>query len=103
MVVLVVLLGVVVALLGLLVAGQLRSHAEILRALHQLGLDLDPARADDAPLRRDATANTNGTSTRVRAADVPKRPSREAVDVVGATPDGAAVSTAVAGRDTLTL
>jgi hypothetical protein len=35
--------GVAVALLGLLVAGLLRSHAEILRALHDLGADLDPA------------------------------------------------------------
>ena len=95
MVVLVVLLGVVVALLGLLVAGLLRSHAEILRALHDLGVDMDPARADGASTRVDAP--------RVRAADVPKRPSREAVDVVGATPDGAAVSTAVTGRDALTL
>ena len=34
--------GCAVALLGLLVAGLLRSHAEILRALHDLGADLDP-------------------------------------------------------------
>ena len=33
------LLAVVVALLALLVAGLLRSHAEILRALHALGVD----------------------------------------------------------------
>jgi hypothetical protein len=34
--------GFAIALLGLLVAGLLRSHAEILRALHDLGADLDP-------------------------------------------------------------
>ncbi len=41
--VLVVLFSVVVVLLAVLVAGLLRSHAEILRALHQLGVGLDPA------------------------------------------------------------
>jgi len=47
MAVLVTLFGVVLALLAVLVAGLLRSHAEILRALHNLGVDLDPHRADD--------------------------------------------------------
>ena len=42
MVVLVTLLAVAVGLLSLLVAGLLRSHAEILRSLHELGVDLDP-------------------------------------------------------------
>ena len=48
MAVLVTLFGVVLALLALLVAGLLRSHAEILRALHELGANLDPARTDDS-------------------------------------------------------
>ena len=47
MAVLVTLFGVVLALLALLVAGLLRSHAEILRALHELGANLDPTRTDD--------------------------------------------------------
>jgi uncharacterized membrane protein len=47
MAVLVTMLAVVLALLALLVAGLLRSHAEILRALHQPGVNLDPA-PDDA-------------------------------------------------------
>ena len=38
MVVLVVIEGVVLALLVLLVAGLLRSHAEILRTLHDAGI-----------------------------------------------------------------
>src|SRR3546814_10763171 len=37
----VVALGVVVAVLALLVVGLLRSHAEILRALHELGIGED--------------------------------------------------------------
>lgn len=39
---LVVVEGVAVVLLGVLVAGPLRSHAEILRALHELGASIDP-------------------------------------------------------------
>jgi hypothetical protein len=41
MAVLVTLFGVVLALMAVLVAGLLRSHAEILRALHDLGVDRD--------------------------------------------------------------
>jgi hypothetical protein len=37
-----VLLAVVIALLALLVAGLLRSHAEILRALHDRGIEPEP-------------------------------------------------------------
>jgi len=43
----VVLLGVVVALLAVLVVSLLRSHAEILRALHDMGVDLDPSTPDE--------------------------------------------------------
>ena len=42
MAVLVTLFGVVLALMAVLVAGLLRSHAEILRTLHDLGVDRDP-------------------------------------------------------------
>ena len=103
MAVLVVLLGVVVALLGLLVAGLLRSHAEILRALHELGVDLDPARPDGVETPVAAPSARAGTASTVRSGEVPKRPSRGAADVAGAAPDGAAVSIAVTGRDDLTL
>ncbi|MET0628008.1 MAG: hypothetical protein ABW033_06080 [Acidimicrobiia bacterium] len=103
MAVLVVLFGVVVALLGLLVAGLLRSHAEILRALHQLGVDMDPARPDgvDTPLA--APTLRSGTEPAVRSGEVPKRPSREAVDIVGVDVDHASISIAVSGRPGLTL
>jgi hypothetical protein len=82
--VLVVLLAVVVALLVVLVAGLLRSHAEILRALHDLGVDLDPDSADVTPLRPVATPDV-------------RRESRRAVDVAGRTPAGDAASFAIAG------
>jgi hypothetical protein len=96
--VLVVLLAVVVALLALLVAGLLRSHAEILRARHHLGVDMDPARADDG-----FGVSTPVGSPPIRSAEVPKRPSRGAVDVVGTTPEHDAISIAVVGAQHLTL
>jgi len=83
--VLVTLLAVVVGLLVLLVAGLLRSHAEILRALHQLGVDLDPASSGDA---------TSG-ATNIRSIPVTGGPGKQARDVMGATPSGDAVSIAV--------
>jgi len=99
MAVLVGLLAVVVALLALVVAGLLRSHAEIVRALHTLGVDMDPARVDD-----DGTGRSTPVSApTIRSAEVPKRPSRRAVDVVGTTPEHDAVSIAVAGAQHLTL
>jgi hypothetical protein len=93
--VLVTLLGVVLALLALLVAGLLRSHAEILRALHDLGVDLDP----DAAPGRSASV---GAPT-VRSHELPPRPAREGVDIVGQTPDLDAVSIAVRGTKHFTL
>lgn len=101
MAVLVVLLAVVVGLLGVLVAGLLRSHAEILRAVHQLGVDLDPDRPEGVSTAVAAPA-VRGDGN-VRSATVPKRPSRGAVDVVGTAPDGSAISVAVSGRAQLSL
>ena len=80
MVVLVTLLGVAVGLLALLVAGLLRSHAEILRSLNELGVDLDPGRSPRAN------------------APLPSRAESGAVaDVTGTDADGAAQHIAVAG------
>jgi hypothetical protein len=81
-----------VLLLGLLVAGLLRSHAEILRRLHDLGVmygeEPDPA----SSTRRDRSP---------RAPDRQDPPSR----VTGVTPAGGAVSIAVdrPGEQTLLL
>lgn len=84
---LVVGLAVAVGLLGLLVAGLLRGHAEVLRALHQLGVDLDPSRPSPVQLR-----------------PTPARPAADDVaDLTGVTPTGDALSLAVGGvrHDTL--
>lgn len=90
MVVLVTLLAVVVALLALLVAGLLRTHAEIIRALHELGVDLDPdARAGSASLSVVPAPRSDG--------------GRAAADVAGQSPRGDAVSIGVAGSAEPTL
>jgi hypothetical protein len=99
---LVVGLTVAVALLGLLVAGLLRAHAEILRALHQLGVELDPSRNQPGPtpvMLRDAPGS--GESG-VRP--TPARPDvTDVIDLTGSTPGGDAISLAVGGvrHDTL--
>lgn len=50
MTVVVVVLAAVVALLTVLVAGLLRSHAEILRLLHDMGVKIDPDERAPAPI-----------------------------------------------------
>jgi len=74
----VTILAVAVVLLGLLVVGLLRSHAEILRTLHQLGAGLDPDVTVPvaAPIRRSAATG---------------------FDVAGTTPDDEAVRVGVVG------
>ena len=86
MLVLVTLLAVAVGLLALLVAGLLRSHAEILRSLRDLGVDLDPNR------------------TRTNDALVASRPEGGAVaDINGTDPNGAPQQVAVSGVQHSTL
>lgn len=78
MTVVVVGLALVVLMLGVLVAGLLRSHAEILKALHELGagLELDRTGAGPVPVTLDGV--------------VPPRPQGSAApdSLVGVTLDG---------------
>ena len=74
--------AVAIVLLGLLVAGLLRSHAEILRTLHRLGAGLDP---DAAP----------GVTTAV--APPARRGAATAFDVAGVTPTDEAIRIGVVG------
>lgn len=90
---LVVVLTVIVALMAVLVAGLLRSHAEILRALHRLGVGLDPS--------QDPVATEPGDAR--LAVPRPRRGARTGADVVGSTPEDGAMSVAVAGVDHDTL
>lgn len=100
MIALAVVLSVVVLLLGVLVAGLLRSHADILRALHDLGVGVG-----------DPTAST-GSGSDASPAGVPvamgpplpgERNATSAPTVAGVTPggDALAVSVATAGHATL--
>lgn len=99
MTVLVIILTLVVALLAVLVAGLLRSHAEVLRALHELGVSLDPDDADAAFAAGDTTIDLR---TRPGVA-APRATVGGPSDVVGLTPDGGLVNVGVTGTDGLTL
>ncbi len=126
MTVAVVLLGVVVALLAVLVISLLRSHAEILRALHDLGVDLDPDQpADAARAARAARAaqgdlltsegaaaeagrsapssSTAGFTTADGVAEPGDLLGMGAFDLVGADPSGDAVAIGVLGGSHRTL
>ncbi len=88
----VVALGAIVALLAVLVVGLLRSHADILRELHDLrGGAADPGRLDPARVRPGVSLPRGTGAASVGA------------DLVGITPEGDAVQIAVQGTDTHTL
>ena len=99
MVALVVVSIFVVALLGILVAGLLRSHADILRSLHELGVGVgDPA----APPVSGATGA--GSPAPVHLATPSSGPPLgPAPAVAGVTPAGDARAVAVDNSDHLTL
>jgi hypothetical protein len=94
---LVVVLTVLVGLLTILVAGLLRSHADILRALHSLGAGVgDPASDNEAP--------SSPISLGPSSPPLPgERNSVSVFDLSGATPSGDAIALSVAQTDHLTL
>lgn len=79
--------AVAIVLLGTLVLGLLRSHAEILRRLHSMGAGLDPDAESAIALREPGARLSNATAS----------------DVSGTTVDGDPVSVGVVGarHDTL--
>jgi hypothetical protein len=96
MVALAVVLSAVVLLMAVLVAGLLRSHADILRALHELGAGVgDPG--GDRSRDRGPTPVTMGPP-------LPgERSSVSAPSVAGVTPDGDALAVSPAGAGHATL
>lgn len=92
MLALIVAEGLAIVILGLLVAGLLRSHAEILRALHQLGAGLDPD-ADRAgtPGAVPITVERSGPD------------SAQGYDITGETLDGEVAALALLGAPQATL
>ena len=59
--------AVVILLLSVLVVGLLRSHAQILRALHDLGVNMEDGAPE--PSRRTFRAGNRGDAARARAAE----------------------------------
>lgn len=100
MVALVVGLVVVVLLLSLLVAGLLRSHADILRALHSLGAGVgDPALDPGAP----GQGGAGPTPVTIGPPLPPERNAGGAPTVAGVTPTGEALALPVGSSGGLTL
>lgn len=91
MTLLVSMLAVVVGLLALLVVGLLRSHAEILRALHALGVHLDGREQ-----------GTSAPPPSPRTSD-PDALDRDAHDLTGVTAGGEHATIAVRATGDLTL
>lgn len=83
MTVIVVLLGVMVAVLTLLVVGLLRSHAEILKRLHELGAGIEPGSAPQAA--------TDGPRTGRDFQVMPQMPSPPEREEFGGTADLAGI------------
>lgn len=87
----VALLAVVTALLSVIVVSLLRSHAEILRGLHDLGISLDP---DERPAAAPRTAI---------GVPAPRAASGRGHDVSGLIPGGGSIAIDVIGTDRRTL
>src|SRR3974390_271691 len=83
--------------MGVLVAGLLRSHADILRALHQLG-----AGVGDPSVDGDGAGRHQGVPVRMGPTLPPER-GAAAHDVAGVTPAGDALAVGVARAGHATL
>lgn len=91
MLALIVAEGCAIGLLGLLVAGLLRSHAEILRALHELGASLDP--------RPEAARPAQPVKTHARRGEA----GATAYDITGTSLDDEVSALAIVGAPRPTL
>lgn len=96
----VVTLGLAVALLGVLVVGLLRTHADILRALHELGVGLDDASGAVGPVA------VRGPAVRTRPGVSEPRPGGAVVatdPIVGTTPNGGSAGISLTPRPHATV
>ncbi len=108
MVALAVVLSGVVLLLAVLVAGLLRSHADILKALHDLGVGVgEPGATDDhrhdGEPGRGAPAGPVPIPLTIGPPLPGERNATSAPTVVGTTPQGDALAITVAAGSALTL
>ncbi len=88
--------SVALVVLSVLVVSLLRSHAEILRALHDLGVSLDPANPDSTTPVFDLRSSTSGTAGGIT--DPKPGPLGSAFDLMGTSPDGEAIAIGLAGN-----
>jgi hypothetical protein len=108
MVALVLILAFVVLLLGILVAGLLRSHADILKSLHDLGAGVgDPSSSGSDEHGHLPDGHPSSSAVHVPFTVGPplpgERDSVSAPTIAGVTPSGDALAMTVTGHDTLTL
>jgi hypothetical protein len=115
-----IVLSCVVGLLALLVAGLLRSHADILKALHDLGVGVgEPSGAgdgahlhDDHAVHDPSSEPTATGASGTRSSGLPltmgpplpgERNSTSVPTIAGVTPGGDAVAVSLTGDERLTL
>jgi hypothetical protein len=98
---LVVMLTVLVGVLGVLVVGLLRSHAEILRRLHDLGAGVYDEHDGPEALPHRSVDQAPHPAAPVDDAGLVGRPAPEAI--VGSTPGGGALSVPLVDRPGATL
>jgi hypothetical protein len=107
MIALTIVLGLIVLLLGVLVAGLLRSHADILKALHDLGVGVgEPTDERDNDRRSDvgrAGAAARPAPVTMGPPLPAERDSSSVPTIAGVTPAGDALAVAPARSDRLTL
>lgn len=104
MVALAIVLSVVVLILAVLVAGLLRSHADILKALHDLGVGVgEPGGDASVQAGGDAAARSRGVPLTIGPPLPGERNSASAPAIAGVTPAGDALAVSVVGGDHLTL
>lgn len=104
MVALTVVLGVIVLLLAVLVAGLLRSHADILKALHDLGAGVgDPTGDTHSHTSGPVRSGTQAVPITMGPVLAPDRDSTSAPTVAGVTPTGDALAIAPSTDGGLTL
>lgn len=96
----VALLSLCVMVLGVLVVGLLRSHAEVLRTLHDMGGIVGQHEADSADPVRGLTVDAIPDG---RAQAAPQPGARVPADVTGVTPSGDSARVALSGTRHTTL
>jgi hypothetical protein len=98
-----IILSMVVLVLAVLVAGLLRSHADILKALHDLGAGVgEPGNPHGHPGPGPA-AHPTGVPLTIGPPLPGERNSTSAPAIAGVTPGGDALAVSVTGGDHLTL